>query len=93
MRHFPILLNEDYYKFLLSGRTEVEHIPVLNAEHIVPFKMKAWLDLKRQKENGAHVNSRDLRKHRLDNEPVFTASDQPVQIDVALDFFHTPTCK
>ena len=37
-----ILLNEDYYKFLLSGRTEVDHIPVLNAEHIVPFLMKAW---------------------------------------------------
>ena len=61
-----ILLNEDYYKFLLSGRTEVDHIPVLNAEHIVPFKMKAWLDLRRQKENGVHVNLRDLRKHRLD---------------------------
>ena len=28
--------------------------------------MKAWLDLKSKKEQGNHVNSRDLRKHRLD---------------------------
>lgn len=28
--------------------------------------MKAWLDFKSKKEQGIHVNSRDLRKHRLD---------------------------
>lgn len=61
-----ILLNKSYYRFLLSGRTEVEGIPVLNAEHLIPFKMKAWLDLSDQKSRGIHVNSRDLRKHRLD---------------------------
>lgn len=61
-----ILLNDDYYHFLLDGRTEKEGISVLDAEHIIPLKMKAWLDLKSKKEQGIHVNSRDLRKHRLD---------------------------
>ena len=41
-------------------------ISILDAEHIIPLKMKAWLDLKSKKEQGIHVNSRDLRKHRLD---------------------------
>lgn len=33
---------------------------------IIPFKMYAWLDLKSKKENGDHVNDRDLRKHKYD---------------------------
>ncbi len=61
-----ILLNDDYYHFLLGGRVETNGISILDAEHIIPLKMKAWLDLKSKKEQGNHVNSRDLRKHRLD---------------------------
>lgn len=61
-----ILLNDDYYRFLLEGRTEKDGISILDAEHIIPLKMKAWLDLKSKKEQGMHVNSRDLRKHRFD---------------------------
>ena len=61
-----ILLNDDYYRFLLEGRTEKDGISILDAEHIIPLKMKAWLDLKSTKEEGGHGNSRDLRKHRLD---------------------------
>jgi hypothetical protein len=38
----------------------------LDAEHLIPFKMKAWLDLKNKQAQGIHVNARDLRKHRLD---------------------------
>lgn len=61
-----IILNDDYYHFLLSGRIETNGISILDADHIIPFKMKAWLDLKSKKEQGIHVNSRDLRKHKLD---------------------------
>ena len=39
-----ILLNNDYYRFLLDGRTEKEGISILDAEHIIPLKMKAWLE-------------------------------------------------
>lgn len=61
-----ILLDDDYYQFLLNGRIEIDGISILDAEHIIPLKMKAWIDLKSKKEQGIHVNSRDLRKHRLD---------------------------
>lgn len=61
-----ILLNDDYYHFLLDGRTVTDGISILDAEHIIPLKMKAWLDLKDKKAQGIHVNSRDIRKHRLD---------------------------
>lgn len=61
-----ILLNDDYYRFLLEGRTVIDGISILDAEHIIPLKMKAWLDLKGKKAEGLHVNARDIKKHRLD---------------------------
>ncbi len=61
-----ILLDDDYYRFLLDGRTIADGISILDAEHIIPLKMKAWLDLKSKKAEGIHVNSRDIKKHRLD---------------------------
>lgn len=61
-----ILLNDDYYSFLLDGRIIADGVSILDAEHIIPLKMKAWLDLKRKKAEGIHVNSRDIKKHRLD---------------------------
>lgn len=61
-----ILLNDDYYRFLLNGRTVSDDVSILDAEHIIPFKMKAWLDLKTKKREGMHVDSHDIKKHCLD---------------------------
>lgn len=61
-----ILLNDDYYQFMLEGRKIVQGIGILDAEHIIPFKMFAWLDLKRRKASGGHVNEKDLKKHKND---------------------------
>lgn len=61
-----ILLNEEYYTFMLHGRTLSEGLSVLKPEYLIPFKMYAWLDLTQRKANGQHVNDKDLRKHKLD---------------------------
>ena len=34
-----ILLNDDYYQFMLDGLQTVSGISVLDAEHLIPFKM------------------------------------------------------
>lgn len=39
-----ILLNDDFYNFMLQGRAVVDGISVLRAEYLIPFKMFAWLD-------------------------------------------------
>ena len=41
-----ILLNDAYYRALLDGREIMMGISVLKPEWIIPFKAKAWLDLK-----------------------------------------------
>ena len=61
-----ILLNDDFYEFMLMGRRVINDICVLGADYIIPFKMYAWVDLKRRKTNGEHVNDRDYKKHKND---------------------------
>ena len=39
---------------------------ILGAPYLIPFKMKAWLDLSERKASGAPVDSKDIRKHRND---------------------------
>ena len=47
-----ILLNEAYYELLKTGQKMVDGIPVLSPTCLIPFKAKAWLDLKERKLNG-----------------------------------------
>lgn len=52
-----ILLDDDYYHLLLSGRTEVDGITVLDAGYLILFKIKAWIDL-------SHRIQKLLSRHR-----------------------------
>lgn len=61
-----IMLNDDYYEFMIRGRKVVDGVGTLGAEHLIPFKMRAWLDLCRRKSEGEHVNSADIKKHKND---------------------------
>ena len=67
-----ILLDEDYYNFMKNGKVIVDGVSVLEPMHIIPFKAKAWLDLTNRKNNGEHVDSKNIRKHKND---VFRLSD------------------
>lgn len=63
-----ILLNDDYYKFMMSGRRVVDGIGVLGAEHLIPFKMYAWINLLERKRAGEHVD-RVKHVHNLRDNP------------------------
>ncbi len=39
-------------------------VPIIDAAHIIPFKMKAWLDLSHRKLAGEQVDSRNIRKYK-----------------------------
>ena len=47
-----ILLQKDFYDFMLRGKRTVQGVSVLTAEYLIPFKMYAWLDLKQRKAQG-----------------------------------------
>ena len=61
-----ILLDGGYYNFLKSGVRVIDGLPVLDAEHIIPLKAKAWLDLSERKANGGRVDSKHIKKHKND---------------------------
>ncbi len=84
-----ILLNEAYYNLLKSGQMIIEGIPVLKPICLIPFKAKAWLDLRERKTQGEHVDSKNIKKHKNDVfrlAQVITADTvQPLSKDIADD--------
>lgn len=61
-----ILLNDTYYDLLKNGQIVIDGIPVLRPTCLIPFKAKAWLDLRERKNSGEHIDSRNIRKHKND---------------------------
>lgn len=61
-----ILLDPDYYPFLRGGRKIVGGLPVLGAEHLIPMKAKAYLDLSEKREKGGTADSKKISKHQRD---------------------------
>ena len=57
-----ILLNEAYYELLKTGQKMVDGIPALSPTCLIPFKAKAWLDLKERKLNGDQVDSKKYKE-------------------------------
>lgn len=77
-----IMLDDNYYQLMLTGRKTMDGVSVLGAEYLMLFKMKAWLDLRQKKANGLHVNERDLKKHKNDVFRLFPLVEPTAQIAV-----------
>ncbi len=78
-----ILLNDDFYQFMMKGRKTVSGISVLDAEHLIPFKMYAWLDLKDRASKGEFVKGTDLKKHKYDVFRLLQIVDRSMKIETS----------
>jgi len=61
-----ILLDDDYYQFICDGAMTVDGITVVEPGHLIPLKVRAYLDLRQKKEAGEPIDSRNVQKHRDD---------------------------
>ena len=62
-----ILMDPDYYRFVLDQRDVVDGLPLIRPSGLIPLKARAWLDLTRRREAGdASVKQGDIDKHRSD---------------------------
>jgi hypothetical protein len=61
-----ILLDEDYYKFIMSGRRESEGLSWVGEDRLIALKASAWLDLTARQARGDAVDNKDVRKHAND---------------------------
>ena len=61
-----ILLDDAYYAFTMAGRREVDGLPWVGEDRLIPLKAVAWLDLSARREQGEQVDARTIRKHAND---------------------------
>lgn len=58
-----ILLDEDYYQFVVTGQNTADGISWVGADRLIPLKASAWLDLSAKREAGEPVDERNVKKH------------------------------
>ena len=57
-----ILLNTDYYDFIMTGRRVVAGLPWVGEDRLIPLKAIAWLELSARKEQGDAVGCSGLER-------------------------------
>lgn len=89
-------MDDNYYQFLQAGKKNINGIEVVGAEHLIPLKARAWLELAQRKADGDNnVDSKHIKKHKLDVfrlmaivDPDFSG-DIPRQVKDDIDAFIT----
>ncbi len=61
-----ILMSDEYYRFIHTGKKELDGLSYVGPEHLVPLKARAWLDLSDRRKYGDTVDSKSIKKHRND---------------------------
>ncbi len=61
-----IILDDDLYHFTILHSTLTDGIRHADSAALVALKVRAYMNLKRVKADGHHVNTRDIKKHRSD---------------------------
>jgi hypothetical protein len=61
-----ILLDDDYYQFIRDGAMTINGIAVVDASHLIPIKISAYLDMRHRKVNGEQIDSKTISKHKND---------------------------
>lgn len=77
-----ILLNDDYYNFLLEGRKNIDGLSVLDELRLIPFKAKAWCELTDRHNAGEEGLSRHIKKHRNDVAKLLTLISEDEQANL-----------
>jgi hypothetical protein len=95
-----ILLNDDYYQFVLAGRRHKNGLPSwVGEDRLIPLKAVAWLELTERSHKGEAIDSKNIRKHlsdivtlsalltpaqRIDVPPTIRADMQTFLVQVAM---------
>jgi len=61
-----ILVDDVYYGFIVSGRKEIDGLPMVGEDRLIPLRARAWLDLNERHARGERVDAKDIRKHAND---------------------------
>ena len=59
-------MDDDFYHFTIENSVLTDDIRHASPIALIALKAKAYLNLLAEKENGHHVNTRNIKKHRSD---------------------------
>lgn len=78
-----ILMNEDYYTFVMDNRTSIDGLSVVTAAALIPLKASAYLDLSRRQDEGETIDSKDIKKHKNDIFRLYSILDRTKTVALA----------
>jgi len=55
-----ILLEDDYYRLIRNGTRQLNGLACVKETVLIPLKARAWLDLRKRKEAGDDVDSKNM---------------------------------
>lgn len=61
-----ILLDDEYYAFIMAGRRESDGLPWVGEDRLIPLKASAWVDLNARQAKGEVLDAKNIRKHAND---------------------------
>lgn len=62
-----ILLDEDYYQFVLGGRKNKHGLPSwVGEDRLIPLKAVAWMEMSERAQSGGPIDSKKINKHLSD---------------------------
>jgi len=78
-----ILMNADYYAFVMDHREKIDDLSLIKAQALIPLKARAYLDLGNREAAGEQVDSKNVKKHRNDIFRLFTTLDPTTPVQLA----------
>ena len=62
-----ILLDDEYYHFVLTGRKNQDGMPSwVSEDRLIPLKAVAWLEMTERVRQGESIDARKINKHLID---------------------------
>jgi hypothetical protein len=62
-----ILLDRDYYQFVMEGRKNRQGMPTwVGEDRLIPLKAVAWIEMTKRVRQGAIIDSKKINKHLAD---------------------------
>jgi hypothetical protein len=61
-----IIMDDDYYHFTITHSRLTDGIRHADSAALIALKARAYLNLLKEKSEGKHVNTKDIKKHRSD---------------------------
>ena len=78
-------MDDDYYQFTIEHSRLTDDIRHADSAALIALKARAYLNLLLDKQNGKHVNSKDIKKHRSDvlkNVVIMTKDEVPAPASI-----------